>query len=159
MNKCIPCLRCRYSCSSCQMLSCLVVESFLYLCWSMCPVQRFSRLQYLWYSCFLHILLHFGDCNALVSSITERARTETLANICTSCYMSIFRYLAVVNCLLLSQVLIWTLYLFCMNGYILCCGEYINLRCGVNASMTRFHEGATFCCMPFRIFMFCSSFW
>ena len=85
------------------MLSCLVVESFLYLCWSMCPVQKFSRMQYLWYSCFLHILLHCGDFNALVTLITERAHTKTLPNISTfSCHMSIFGYLAVVNCLLLS---------------------------------------------------------
>ena len=52
---------------------------------------------------FPPFLLHFGDFNALVTSITERAHTETLANLCTfSCYVSIFRYLAVVNCLLLS---------------------------------------------------------
>lgn len=32
------------------------------------------------YSCFLHILLHLNDLNALVSSLPGRALTETLAN-------------------------------------------------------------------------------
>ena len=72
-------------------LVCVLLKSFV------------RRLQYLLYSCFLHILLHFDDFNALIASITERGHTETLANICTfSCYVSIFRYLAVLNCLLLS---------------------------------------------------------
>ena len=62
------------------------------------PKSFVSRLQYLWYSCFLHILLHFGDFKALVALVTERAHTETLVNNSTfSCYMSILIYLAVIN--------------------------------------------------------------
>ena len=56
-----------------------------------------------------------------------------------------FTYFCARKLLALSWVLIWTPYLFRVNGRILCRGE--------NTSMARFHERAASCCMLFRLLM------